>query len=287
MKIIDFRLRPPYKGYLNCCSLFPVVDNWVDNEKLRPLNFNHGNMASALKGDMKLCMEENERAGISLSVVQGRQACEAYGSIPNDDIIDLVQKYPDKFVGVAGIDLSDPKKAIQEIKRTVVEYGFKGVCLEPGWNDPSLTPDDPSLMEIYETINDLKTLCLITANVYLGPNLDYSHPKHIQPIAKKFPEMTIILNHACWPHALEAVGVAHQCQNVYLLPDFYMYVPDTPGAEHYIKAANTFLKHRTVFGSGYPVRALEQAVDQMMALPIDKQNLELIMYKNAERLLKL
>jgi len=287
MKVIDFRLRPPYKGYLNCCSLFPVVDNWVMNEKLRPLNYEHGNMESAIKGDMKLCMEENERAGIALSVVQGRQACEAYGSIPNEDIVDLVQKYPDKFVGIAGVSCKDPKAAIKEIDRCINEYGFKGVCVEPGWNDPSLPPDHESLWDIYEYINELNTLCLITANVFVGANLDYSDPVHVQPIAKRFPNMPIILNHACWPHTMKAVGVALQYQNIYLLPDFYMYIPNMPGAEDYIKAANSWLRYRTIFGSGYPVRSIEQSVEQMLALPIDKPNMELIMYKNAERLLKL
>ncbi len=287
MKIIDFRLRPPYKGYLDCVSLFPVVDTWIENEKLRPLNYNHGNMESALKGDMKLCMEEMDRAGISLSVIQGRQASPAYGSIPNEDIIDLIQTNPDRFRGIAGVNTTDPKAAIKEIRKCITEYGMSGICLEPGWAEPPMAPSDESLMEIYEVINELKTLCLITANVFVGPSLDDSHPKHIQPIARRFPEMPIILNHACWPHTMDAVGVALQFQNVHLLPDFYMYIPDMPGAEDYVKAANTWLKFRTIFGSGYPVRALEQSVEQMLALPLDKANMELVMYKNAERLLKL
>ena len=54
-----------------------------------------------------------------------------------------------------------------------------------------------------------------------------------------------------------------RCTNVYLMPEIYMHVPDMPGADDYVRAANTYLSQRMLYSSCYPTRPLDQAPGQV------------------------
>jgi predicted TIM-barrel fold metal-dependent hydrolase len=61
-------------------------------------------------------------------------------------------------------------------------------------------------------------------------------------------------------------AVAFQCPNIYLVPDFYMHIPNMAGADEFLKAANFFLSYRLLYASSYPVRPLGQSVRQFSDL---------------------
>ena len=47
----------------------------------------------------------------------------------NDELAGVVQKYPDRFAGLATIPLNDPTLALDEIKRSIEDLGFKGIVI--------------------------------------------------------------------------------------------------------------------------------------------------------------
>src|SRR5260363_420523 len=51
--------------------------------------------------------------------------------ISNDVVSEWVQKYPDRFIGIAGVDLLDPYNAVKELERAVNILGFKGFRVIP------------------------------------------------------------------------------------------------------------------------------------------------------------
>ena len=113
--IIDFRLRPATRGFLNM-HIFRNQDRiarWSGNLGMTP-------PPSAKRGDMELMLKEMEEGGVTMGVVPGRQANPFMGNVPNDDIVEIVREYPDRFIGVAGIDPTVPGRAIDEIERVVV-----------------------------------------------------------------------------------------------------------------------------------------------------------------------
>ena len=75
--------------------------------------------------------------------------------------------------------------------------------------------------------------------------------------------------------------------NLYLAPDCYFYVDDMPMADEMLKAANTFLKYQILFASSYPVRGLTQSVADWKRRGWHDDSLELSLYGNAARLLRL
>ena len=93
---------------------------------------------------------------------------------------------------------------------------------------------------------------MITSSHVIGPDMSYAMPEHIQRVALDFPQLTIIVGHACWPWTTQACALAMRCTNVYLMPEFYMHMPDMPGAQDYVDAANSYLSHRMLYSSCYP-----------------------------------
>lgn len=109
--IIDFRLRPATRGFLNM-HIFRNQERiaaWSGRLGMTP-------PPSARQGDMTLMLEEMREGGVTLGVVPGRQANAFMGNVPNEDIAAIVEEYPDTFVGVAGIDPTNRGKALEEIR---------------------------------------------------------------------------------------------------------------------------------------------------------------------------
>ena len=127
----------------------------------------------------------------------------------------------------------------------------------------------------------------LTSSIFVGPDITYTDPVHIQHVAVRYPELLIAVDHGCWPNVPGILGIALVCPNIYLYPDFYGYMPDMPFADEFVKAANSYMEYRFMFGSGYPIRSMIQAVEQFQAQPFRNEIRENLMAANAKRLLKL
>lgn len=228
-----------------------------------------------------------EEAGITKTVALGRNAPalnpNQNGYIPNDHIYDLMKKYPDKILGVAGIDLTNKvHNALDETERCV-KLGFKGVHIEPG-RSLNAYYNDERIFPLYERCIQLDVPIFLMSGPMAGRTLDFTKPIHVQDVANRFPDLKIIVGHGCWPYVTEIVGVCFRCENIYLAPDTYLFMP---GADPYVQAANTFLQDRFLFGTVYPGRPLKQTVEDFKALPLNPISMEKVAYKNAKKLLKL
>ena len=171
--------------------------------------------------------------------------------------------------------------------RCIRDWGFRGISLEAGWCDPSLKPDDPIIDPVYEKVNELCGITLISLSFCYGPDLSYSDPITIQHVANKYPNMKICISHGGWPQVQSMLAVAMRCPNVYLMPDCYLYIPGWPYARDYVKAANSYLKYRTLYASAYPLRGFEQCYKGWCAQPFEPDALKANLYDNAARLLGL
>lgn len=284
--IIDFRVRPPFGAFTSTAIFNPRPANpapWA----ARPLQMNIPYYRSFAERSMDAFIEEMDAAGIGLGVVMGRQSPPQYGSVPNEDIVDLLRLYPKRFVAFGGIDGSNPDAAMAEIEKCIA-WGFKGVAFDNGWCDPPLYDDDEKLMPLYARCAEAGLIVSFTSSIFVGPDLTYCDPVHIQRVARRFPKLNIVVPHAAWPYTVQICAVAFQCSNVHLVPDFYGHIPNTPGADEYVKAANYYLGHRLLFASSYPVRPLGQSVEQFRALPFESDEIRWrCLGGNAARLLGL
>ena len=284
MKIIDMRLRPPLKSWVKTAQ-------FTEGTAYYPTRHGFPRPKSVKTQAIQDLLDEMDEADITWGVVMGRQSAPPHGAVPNEEITEVLAQYPRRFVSLAGIDLRDIKRGVEEIERTSKIKGYVGASIEPGATFEAMYSDDRRLYPLYETCQKLDLPISITLSGYLaamvGHDLSYGSPTPVYKVAKDFPRLKIIVSHAAWPNIMQMMEVAFIRENVYVSPDLYLNGVNTPGAQEYIKAAKFFLGDRLLFGTAYPSRPLKESVQAFLEWDLSSELQEKILYKNAARLLKI
>jgi predicted TIM-barrel fold metal-dependent hydrolase len=270
--VIDFRLRPPVKGFLDMVM-------YSKAERRDGITRQHGMepAASAQAKSMDQLLAEMDAAGVAQGVVMGR--CSGlYGSVSNQDVADIVAAWPGRFIGVGSLDPSNRREAIAQIDEARA-LGLKAINLEPGAYAQPLYADDRRLYPIYAYCEDARIPVTIMAGGSAGPDLSYTHPAHVDRVAADFPDLRIAVTHGAWPWVHEILHVAFRRPNVYLSPD--QYLCNLPGMDDYIRAANGFLADRFLYASSYPFIGVKRYADWFRSLPIRPELLPRLMRGNA------
>src|SRR5208283_561140 len=98
------------------------------------------------------CGVDIQALSLSYPGLEGLQSNEAVrlARESNDAIAKVVDKYPDRFVGIADLPLVAGDLAIEELERTVKDLGFKGLQLFSNINGKPL--DSPEFFSLYSKI---------------------------------------------------------------------------------------------------------------------------------------
>ena len=284
MRIIDMRLRPPLKSWVSTAQ-------FTEGTAYYPTRHGFPRPKSVKTQAMQDVLDEMDEASITWGVIMGRQSAPPHGAVPNDEISEAINQHPQRFVGLAGIDLRDIERGVVEIERTSKIKGYVGASIEPGATFEAMYADDRRLYPLYEKCQELDVPMSITLSGYLasmvGHDLSYGSPTPVFRVAKDFPKLKIIVSHAAWPNIMPMMEVAFIRENVYVSPDLYMNGINTPGAHEYIKAAKFFLGDRLLFGTAYPSRPLKESVDAFLEWDLSTELQEKILYRNAARLLRI
>ena len=276
-KIIDMRSRPSFLhnfyGATQGTDEYEVA-KWL-NRRVGSKDDEHFKRSSTIES----FVEEVREVGITASVVVGRDTPNL--TISNDRILELTAPYKE-LIGIASVDPQKPN-AVAEIERAVKQLGFKGINIEPGFGSPALKVDDPLLYPIYEACEHLGVPVFLMSGP-TTPDLEYANPAAVGRLARAFPNLAIVCYHGYYPYVSEMIGVAFRYQNVYVVPDMYIFLP---GGSLYVEAANGFMRNQLLFGSSYPFRAMGQTVDDFIGLGFKGAVLEDVLFNNAIQLLKL
>lgn len=277
--IIDMRVRPPYKSITNM-SFFQATPIFAPQVRK-----NGGNMPpSSFEKSMDLFIKEMDEAGVDMGVVPVRTA----DGVKNDDLLSLLEEYPGRFVGMAGIDPTvSLLQSLEDIDRYVVNGPCAGIVMElPFCKGGPVHVDDPMLTVIYEKCQRDHVPVYLQWGGMFAPDLRLYDPVELDHVASKYPEMTIICGHAGWPFVTEICQVCMCRGNVYLAPDTYM-TPNTPGYEGYVTAAKNALSEKICFSSAYPLATIAETKQSYEELPLSDEIKENIFCNNAKRALNL
>ncbi|HEY6904544.1 MAG TPA: amidohydrolase family protein [Candidatus Acidoferrales bacterium] len=111
----------------------------------------------------------------------------AVAEIGNDRLHEAIQRYPDRFTGLATIAVQDPPRAVKEIERAIKKLKLNGIMINSHTNGEYLS--EQKYWPILEAIEDL--------NVPL-----YIHPRAPIPLMAKAYK-TDHLEHAIWGYQAE------------------------------------------------------------------------------------
>ena len=275
--MIDFRVRAPFAAYRD--SFFtPACLEHLNSESL--LRVDSPVSPSAVHFSMPLLLEEADAAGLGKLVVPVRKALDGR----NEDLEALIGQYPDRIVGLAGIDVQDIGASIAEVERFVVKGKCAGVVMEPGQDKTPWQVNAGHIFPLYDYCQEHHIPLVFTYGGIMTPSLRFYAPEAIDDVAAAFPGLNIALMHGGWPYVTECCQIALNRHNVYLAPDFYML--RSPGMADYAMAANYLLRERIIFGSAYPIMPLKAAVDGYLA-QLRGEVKPLVMGENAARFLNL
>lgn len=285
MRAIDFRCRPPYKDFDNDWYFGETVLNNINHQSDQPI------AESARKRDMDLFIKEMDEAGITKAVLVGRHAFSSfagaeggYKGISNDVVVELMEKYPGRFIGVISVDINDTSSALKEIDKYIVNGPCVGVTLEPGYEKPVRNFDDATLYPIYRKCEDIDAFVILTGGL-VYTELEKTNPGCIDNVARDFPNMRILIGHGGWPWITETLWMGLVRPNVYISPDYYMF--NAPGARDYFDAVNHHMKDKMIFGTAYPFGSFKDCIEMTKQYVTDEEILDKYLYGNAAKFLKL
>lgn len=134
----------------------------------------------------------------------------------NDEIAEIVARFPDRFVGVAAVNLEKPVEAVRELDRAVTRLGFKALRVIPWlWNRP---PNDKLYYPLYVKCIELD-IPFCTQVGHTGPLMP-SEPgrpvPYLDEVALTFPELKIVGGHIGYPWTDEMIGLAWKHENVFI-----------------------------------------------------------------------
>ena len=210
--------------------------------------------------------------------------------LPNDYYAEIVRRFPDKFIGIAGIDPLKKKKAIQEIKRSF-ELGLRGIAIRPFMFQ--IRPTDKKMYPIYDKCVELDIPIWFHISINYSTNtMEVERPIYLDIVAQDFPELKIIAGHGGWPWINEMVAVVWRNPNIYI--DIASYLPKYIGMkgtgwEPLIHYGNSVIQDRILFGSTWLFMgmSIKQLADEVMKLPLKEEVKEKWLYRNAARLFEI
>jgi uncharacterized protein len=235
-KIIDFRNRPPIKGFK---GLYELKADFLMKAAMIVKNrgANTATPAMALDGidtpaAMKLWWQEIDEAGIDAVVVNGRYAAGlADFSIDSDYLAKLQDQYKGRFFGLAQLNLDQsPDKTAADCERAITKLGLRGANLEPGYRAVGLGKmgtftDNPSFWPILDVLSETGAFLLIQTGLFAGTDIWFNNPPALDRMLTSFPKVNVVLAHGGYPYIQEVLGLCAKHPQLHVSGDVYVFWP--------------------------------------------------------------
>lgn len=271
MKVIDFRIRPLYKHYLS-----------FKKEAIKKTlkSFGYDESESITKRSLESLVKELDEASIIKGVIPGRIR---FGTT-NEELFEMADLYPDKFIIYPFLDITNPEQALRDIDKYIINGKGKGASIEP-YVDGNSCYIDESFFPVYEKLEKNNIPLMSTVSGWVGSYINNTIPAQIDTILTEFPKLKFIAGHSGWPWFGEMVALTFKHPNLYLTADFEG--TRGAGADILRQGALYMASEQIVFASSYPLGPVKQGIQSVKDWKLPKEVEEKIFYKNAAKLLNL
>lgn len=224
-------------------------------------------------------------AGVAMACIgnAGRRAS-------NEDVARFAAEYPDRLIPWFRIWGDEGEAGAAALERGVRELGCRGFevsCYRENRqiNDPAYWPFLAKCVELDIPVRITAGMHLLSDRAY-----DLAHPKYLDEVAIRFPELRIVAALTGWPWVAETCAIASRHKNIWI--DFacrrvkHMLAPGA-GYEALIYYGARNLQDKVIFGSGWGTQAipLAQLVAETDELPLKDSVRAKWMGGNAARVL--
>ena len=187
------------------------------------------------------------------------------------------------------IDPHTGLEGVGELRRCIENApGFIGFAVSGSGSGP---PSDPAWKPFYELCIEAKIPALIfVGTTGLGAGLpggdgillDDCHPRHLDQVAAKHPQLQIVAARPGWPWQAETIAVLMHKRNIWYEVHGWSPKYFTPDLKHEIPRR---LRERVMFGADYPLFTYERLVRDWRSEGYAEDVLEDVFVNNAERFL--
>lgn len=224
-----------------------------------------------------------DAAGVTRGLLSAWVAPEGV-LISNDEVAGWVAAHPDRFVGVASVDLRRPVSAVRELRRCVRERGFKALRVVPWlWGLP---PNDRRYYPLYAECVELG-VPFCTQVGHTGPlrSSETGRPiPYLDDVALDFPELVIVGGHIGYPWTEEMIALTRKYPNVYIDTSAYTTRRYPPELVRYMQTDG---RRKVLFGSNHPMIDPKRALADLDTLDLDPEARALFLAGNAIRVFNL
>lgn len=199
-----------------------------------------------------------------------------------EDIARLIEKFPDRIVGFAGINPFERMEGVKRLEKAVKEYGFKGAHVHPfGFGIPI---NGPEWFPFYAKCAELG----VPVVFQVGHSAEFmpsvcGKPILLDDIALYFPELKLIGGHTGWPWCEEMIAMAWKHPNVYICMSGH-------APKYWDKSVLHFLNSRgigkCVWGTDYPLILHEESLTQIDALNLKPHAKQALLHDTAAKIFK-
>jgi predicted TIM-barrel fold metal-dependent hydrolase len=227
-------------------------------------------------------------AHVFLIAIKAGSASHRIGfQIPVANVAAVVEKHPDRFSGLIGVDPTTGMAGVRELNHAIQDLGFIGAHLYPHWFE--MAPDHRKYYPFYAKCAELG----VPIQMQVGHCLRYSderplasvgRPLTLDTVACDFPELTVIGIHTGWPWTEEMISVAYKHPNVYVATDAYAPRHLPASLVQYI---DTWGRDKVLFGTDFPVLTFDRAIREVADLGLSEESRALFLRDNAIRVYSL
>ena len=231
----------------------------------------------------------------TITIVFGGKARLSGLWVDDDYVAQYVAVDADRLIGFLSID---PTQAgwQEELQRGHQELGLRGIKLMPMY--AGFRPDESQLDPLWEYATEHRLPVLLhtgTTFVAQGP-LETTLPRHLDPVAIRFPEVRIIMAHLGHPYGGEAVVTARKHPHVYCDLSALHYRPFQ--LYHSLMLVQEYgVWDKVLFGTDYPFTTINSTLEGLRnlnlmlegsALPrLNTAAIETLIYRDSLKLLGL
>ncbi|QNH75851.1 amidohydrolase [Pseudomonas protegens] len=224
-------------------------------------------------------VEQMDQAGVEKLMLSAW--CRPEGWVfSNDEIAVYTRAFPERFVGVATVDLSRPMATVAELERAVKELGCKALRIVPWlWKLP---PNHRWYYPLYVKCIELG-IPFCTQVGHTGPLMPSETGRpvpYLDEVALDFPELVIVGGHIGHPWTDEMIGLAWKHDNIHIDTSAYLPAYYPPQLLHFMR---TYGQDKVLFGSNFPQLSLKKCLEQVRALELPPAIADKFLQGNARR----
>lgn len=204
--------------------------------------------------------------------------------ISNEEVSALIDFAPERFRGLAAVDLTKPMEAVREIRHWVDGKRFVGVRLVPWLWD--LPPNHRLYYPVYAACVEAG-VPFCTQIGHTGPLKSSEHGRpipYLEDVLLDFPELVVVGGHVGFPWINELVSLAVKFPNFYVDTSAYALHRLPPDFIAFMKGIG---RGRVMFGTNWPMLSPKQCLKGLAQLELEPDVEAAFLEGTARRLFKL